>query len=45
VRDRVTSGVAKNANVDEDEDQLTAYNDYLARINGSAGRGSDPASE
>jgi len=45
VRDRVASGVVKHANVDEDEDQLAAYNDYLARINSSTGRGSDPAAE
>jgi putative copper resistance protein D len=32
----------KNANVDEDEDQLAAYNAYLARINGPARR--DPES-
>ncbi len=38
VRDRNTSGAARNANVDEDEDQLAAYNDYLARINASAGK-------
>jgi hypothetical protein len=25
------------ANVDEDDDQLAAYNAYLARINGEAG--------
>ena len=43
VRDRVTSGAARNANVDEDEDQLAAYNDYLARINRTAGRESGPA--
>jgi putative copper resistance protein D len=35
VPQRVTSGAARNAPVDEDEGQLAAYNDYLARINGS----------
>ena len=33
VGDRVASGAARNANVDEDEDQLAAYNEYLAHIN------------
>jgi putative copper resistance protein D len=33
VRDRVASGAVRNANVDEDEDQLAAYNEYLAHIN------------
>jgi len=42
VRDRDTSGAARNANVDEDEDQLAAYNDYLARINASSGRNPGP---
>jgi putative copper resistance protein D len=45
VRDGVSSGAARNANVDEDEDQLAAYNDYLARINRTAGRESGPAAE
>jgi hypothetical protein len=45
VSERVTSGAARNANVDEDEDQLAAYNDYLARINGSAGGESSAAAE
>ena len=30
-------GAARSANVDEDEDQLAAYNEYLARINGPRG--------
>ncbi len=29
----MASGAARNANVDEDEDQLAAYNEYLAHIN------------
>jgi putative copper resistance protein D len=29
----VRNGTARNTDVDEDEDQLAAYNDYLARIN------------
>jgi hypothetical protein len=33
-QDRVSSNAAKNVDVDEDEDQLAAYNNYLARING-----------
>ena len=37
-RHRDIGGAARNANVDEDEDQLAAYNDYLARINASAGK-------
>jgi putative copper resistance protein D len=42
VADRVTTGTARNADVDEDEDQLAAYNDYLARINGpESGRGAE----
>jgi putative copper resistance protein D len=45
VRDRETSGVGRNANVDEDEDQLAAYNDYLARINASSGEESGSAAE
>jgi hypothetical protein len=45
VRDRVTRGAARNADVDEDEDQLAAYNDYLARINGPAGKESGSAAE
>jgi hypothetical protein len=45
VRDGVTSSAARNANVDEDEDQLAAYNDYLARINGPTGRDSGSAAE
>ncbi len=28
-------GAARNADLDEDDDQLAAYNDYLARINGT----------
>jgi hypothetical protein len=31
--DRVTGGAGRNANLDEDDDQLAAYNEYLARIN------------
>ena len=31
--ERAANGAAANANLDEDEDQLTAYNAYLARIN------------
>jgi hypothetical protein len=31
---RAAGGAARNAAVDEDEDQLAAYNEYLARING-----------
>jgi cytochrome c oxidase assembly factor CtaG len=31
---RAAGGAARNADVDEDEDQLAAYNEYLARING-----------
>ncbi|MGH3279602.1 MAG: cytochrome c oxidase assembly protein [Trebonia sp.] len=31
---RTASGAAWNADLDEDEDQLAAYNEYLARING-----------
>jgi hypothetical protein len=45
VSDRVSSNAARNANVDEDEGQLAAYNDYLARINGATGRESGPAAE
>jgi hypothetical protein len=41
-RDRVASGSARNANVDEDDDQLAAYNEYLAHINSHE---SGPASE
>jgi cytochrome c oxidase assembly factor CtaG len=38
--DRGTSGTTRNGDVDEDEDQLAAYNDYLARINSlESGRG------
>ena len=44
LQDRVTSGTARNANVDEDEDQLAAYNAYLARIN-SEPVSSDPSAE
>jgi cytochrome c oxidase assembly factor CtaG len=33
---RTASGAARITDVDEDEDQLAAYNDYLARINGVA---------
>ena len=44
VRDRVTSGAARNAHVDEDEDQLAAYNDYLARINSARIRAAPPNS-
>jgi putative copper resistance protein D len=33
--DEPASGAARNADVDEDDDQLAAYNDYLARINGA----------
>ena len=40
LRERETSGAARNADVDEDENQLAAYNEYLARINGHIG--SDP---
>jgi len=40
--DRGAGGVARSANVDEDDDQLAAYNEYLARINA---HGSGPASE
>jgi len=29
----------------DDDERLAAYNDYLARINGSPGRGSDSAAE
>ena len=31
--ERAAGGAARNAHVDEDEDQLAAYNEYLARIN------------
>jgi putative copper resistance protein D len=41
-RDRVAGGAVRSASVDEDEDQLAAYNDYLARINASeSGRAGD----
>jgi len=40
--DRGAGGAARSANVDEDEDQLAAYNEYLARINA---HGPGPASE
>jgi putative copper resistance protein D len=30
------SGVRRNADLDEDENQLAAYNDYLSRINGQS---------
>lgn len=43
VRDHVTGGVARKTDLDEDESQLAAYNDYLARINGEP-FSSDPAS-
>jgi len=33
-----TPGPRRAANVDEDDDQLAAYNAYLARINGEAGK-------
>jgi hypothetical protein len=37
--DRAHAGSARTADVDEDEDQLAAYNAYLARINrGAAGQ-------
>jgi putative copper resistance protein D len=36
VLSRAAGGAARNADVDEDEDQLAAYNEYLARINGPA---------
>lgn len=43
---RTASGTARITDVDEDEDQLAAYNDYLARINGAArtvsGTGDEP---
>ncbi len=43
-RERAAGGApARGANVDEDEDQLAAYNEYLARIN--AGEESRPAAE
>jgi len=45
VRHRETTGVARSANVDEDEDQLAAYNDYLARINASSGEESGSAAK
>jgi hypothetical protein len=35
----------RSADVDEDEDQLEAYNAYLARINSPGRRESDPAGE
>jgi putative copper resistance protein D len=41
LRERETSGAARNADVDEDENQLAAYNEYLARINGHNGSDSD----
>ena len=48
VRNHAT-GAARNADLDEDEDQLAAYNEYLARINGPAGstsgKESDPAAD
>ncbi|MGH3245656.1 MAG: cytochrome c oxidase assembly protein, partial [Trebonia sp.] len=44
-RDRATGGAARNVNVDEDDDQLAAYNDFLARINSHGGKESDPAAE
>ena len=41
-RGRVAGGAVRTASVDEDEDQLAAYNDYLARINASeSGRAAD----
>ena len=42
--ERAAGGAAANANLDEDEDQLTAYNAYLARINahGEGESGSAP---
>jgi cytochrome c oxidase assembly factor CtaG len=39
------SGAARNADVDEDDDQLVAYNDYLARINGTSAASSHPAQQ
>jgi hypothetical protein len=42
---RVTSSAARTVDVDQDEDQLAAYNAYLARINGSAGPESDRAAQ
>jgi len=41
LRERETSGAARNADLDEDENQLAAYNEYLARINGHNGSNSD----
>jgi hypothetical protein len=41
LRERETSGAARNTDVDEDETQLAAYNEYLARINGHNGSGPD----
>jgi putative copper resistance protein D len=41
-RNRVAGGAVRTASVDDDEDQLAAYNEYLARINGSeSGRAAD----
>jgi hypothetical protein len=34
--ERAVRGAARNADLDEDENQLAAYNDYLARINGQS---------
>lgn len=41
---RAASGAARNVDIDEDEDQLAAYNDYLARINGRPPSSPRPAS-
>jgi cytochrome c oxidase assembly factor CtaG len=38
-RERLTGQGARTADVDEDDDQLAAYNAYLARISGPAGHG------
>ena len=43
--DLAASGATRLAHVDEDEDQLTAYNEYLARINGPSGGESRQAAE
>jgi putative copper resistance protein D len=43
--ERGASGTARSADVDEDEDQLAAYNDYLARINALGRSEPGPAPE
>jgi cytochrome c oxidase assembly factor CtaG len=44
-RGHVAGGAARRTDVDEDEDELAAYNEYLARINGPAEKESRPTAE